>query len=112
MEILKELPNNQRAEQELLAHIMNDEQALSETLSQLEASDFYLGRHQLIYSTLSSLYAIGSSINQVTLCEALGQENLKKVTISYINDLVSNSIFVNTQDMINIIKEIFWSTRR
>lgn len=105
MEILKELPNNQRAEQELLAHIMNDEQALSETLSQLEAADFYLGRHQLIYSTLSSLYAIGSSINQVTLCEALGQENLKKVTISYINDLISNSIFVNTQDMINIIKE-------
>ena len=105
MEILKELPNNQRAEQELLAHIMNDEQALSETLSQLEASDFYLGRHQLIYSTLSSLYAVGSSINQVTLCEALGQENLKKVTISYINDLISNSIFVDTQDMINIIKE-------
>lgn len=105
MEILKELPNNQRAEQELLAHIMNDEQALSETLSQLEAADFYLGRHQLIYSTLSSLYAIGSSINQVTLCEALGQENLKRVTISYINDLISNSIFVNTQDMINIIKE-------
>lgn len=105
MEILKELPNNKRAEQELLAHIMNDEQALSETLSQLEAADFYLGRHQLIYSTLSSLYAVGSSINQVTLCEALGQENLKKVTISYINDLISNSIFVNTQDMINIIKE-------
>lgn len=105
MEIMKQLPNNVKAEQELLAHIMNNETALAETLSQLEAKDFYYGRHQLIYSTISSLYAVGSSINQITLCEALGQENLKKVTITYINDLVTNSVAVDVKDMIAILKE-------
>ena len=53
--MFKELPNNQKAEQELLAYIMTNDIALSETLSELEVEDFYLGRHQLIYSTISSL---------------------------------------------------------
>lgn len=105
MEMFKELPNNQKAEQELLAYIMTNDIALSETLSELEVEDFYLGRHQLIYSTISSLYAVGSSINQITLCEALGTENLKKITVSYISDLITNAIYVEHKDLIKIIKE-------
>lgn len=102
---LKELPNNVQAEKELLSWIMNDKEDLTYTAGILKANDFYIDRHQSIYNAILGLYATGSVINQVTLIEALGAEETKKITISYIAGLVNESVWVDAKDLVSIIED-------
>ena len=60
-----------QAEQELLGAILQDNEIISEVAERIEAEDFFLPRHQLIFSKVLTLYKASKQVTAITLYESL-----------------------------------------
>jgi len=67
----KQLPHNIEAEQAVLGSIRIDPEAITRVADILRPEDFYRTRHQVIYSTVLSLYARHEPADYIILIEEL-----------------------------------------
>jgi replicative DNA helicase len=86
-------PQNQEAEQAVLAAMMLDRDAIYEALQILKESDFYREGHRILFQTIVELAEKGEPVDLITITEKLRKnDNVEKVGgIGYIAE-VANSI--------------------
>ena len=65
------LPDNLEAEKAVLGSAFLSHDALLSVVSSLDESDFYLGKHQIIYRVLSSLEQRKLAVDVLTVTEEL-----------------------------------------
>ena len=101
-------PYSLEAEESLLGNIMLYKDAMREAVEgQIDAKDFYLGKHQTIYSLMSNMYERKENIDAVSLSTKLKDFGLydKVGGIDYLLQLANATISnTNTKEYINIIK--------
>ena len=88
----KMLPNNQDSELKVLEAILYDNDKMTTALDILNANDFYNEYHKNIFSYMNLLYSQGKPIDEVSICNQVGNgdtENLTKLVggFSYILDI-------------------------
>lgn len=102
------MPYSLEAESTVLGGIINNSEKLNEVEEILNQSDFYMEKHQLIYSTMRELSNRGISIDLVTLSNELNTS--KKINkcggITYLTSLSGTSNFgENIINHANIVRE-------
>lgn len=103
---MKELPNNIKAEIEVLGSILYNNKNLIECMEKLSEKDFYLRKHKMIFKHMSKLFAEGKEISLVTLTESVGRNNLEDIGgVSYIADLIESGMNIQLETYIKIIKD-------
>jgi replicative DNA helicase len=65
------MPHSLEAEREVLAAVLIDQNAMDALSEKLRAEDFYLERHQLIFSAMLELHESGQAVDLVTLVQRL-----------------------------------------
>ncbi|MBQ0105745.1 MAG: replicative DNA helicase [Armatimonadetes bacterium] len=101
-------PNNIDAEKSLLGSVLSNEDAASNTLSRLKASDFYRPIHKDIYSAMYSVYLERKPIDLITVANELKKQNkLDNVGGSdYLTSLIETvPTAYNYEEYANIIEE-------
>lgn len=102
----KELPQDIRAEQELLGGILHDPKLIVTVVEHLKANDFYKTSHQNIFNAMCQLFSEGKEINITLLINAIGKDNLQSVDgISYLTDLMTSGMPINPKTYISILKD-------
>ncbi len=102
------MPYSLEAESTVLGGIINNSEKLNEVEDILNQSDFYMEKHQLIYSTMRELINRGVSIDLVTLSNELNTN--KKINkcggMTYLTSLSGTSNFgENIINHANIVRE-------
>ncbi len=102
------MPYSLEAESTVLGGIINNSEKLNEVEDILNQSDFYMEKHQLIYSTMRELSNRGVSIDLVTLSNELNTN--KKISkcggMTYLTSLSGTSNFgENIINHANIVRE-------
>jgi len=102
------MPYSLEAESTVLGGIINNSEKLNEVEDILNQSDFYMEKHQLIYSTMKELSNRGVSIDLVTLSNELNTN--KKINkcggMTYLTSLSGTSNFgENIINHANIVRE-------
>lgn len=102
------MPYSLEAESTVLGGIINNSEKLNEVEDILNQSDFYMEKHQLIYSTMRELSNRGISIDLVTLSNELNTN--KKINkcggMTYLTSLSGTSNFgENIINHANIVRE-------
>jgi replicative DNA helicase len=86
----KPLPINLSAEQSVLGSILIDEEAIVAVSPILKTADFFQDKHQIIYTSMLSLYNRGEGINEITLAQEINsQKKLEEVGVDYFSQLIS-----------------------
>ena len=75
--VATELPFNEEAEKVVLGSAMLKQDYCLDVLNSLEESDFFLGKHQLIYRAISELVVRNVTVDVLTVAEEL--QNLKEL---------------------------------
>lgn len=88
---LKVPPHDSEAEKSVLGGVLIDSSAINLVAEFLKPEHFYLNEHQLIYSSMLTLFEKQQPIDSVTLTDHLKQEgDLKKIGgKSYLSDLIN-----------------------
>ena len=75
---MNEPPQDKEAEEQVLGALLVHEPALAWVLDdvKLRVEDFYWERHRLVFSSISSLHAMGEPVDAVTVGESLRQRGL------------------------------------
>lgn len=102
------MPYSVEAESTVLGGIINNSEKLNEVEDILNQSDFYMEKHQLIYSTMRELSNMGISIDLITLSNELNTN--KKINkcggMTYLTSLSGTSNFgENIINHANIVRE-------
>src|SRR5690554_5028190 len=101
-------PQNQEAEQAVLAAMMLDKDAIYEAIQIVKESDFYKEGHSILFQTIVELTEKGNPVDLITITERLRKnDNLEKVGgVGYIAE-IANSIGTATSvaHYANIVKE-------
>ncbi|MCQ2815153.1 MAG: replicative DNA helicase [Bacilli bacterium] len=69
--VANDLPHNSDAERAVLGSALLDKDSLLDVLTSLNESDFYEGRHQLIFRAISSINAKQKAVDVLTVSEEL-----------------------------------------
>jgi replicative DNA helicase len=76
----RSLPYDEAAEQQVLGSLLIDRDAIFKVADRLRAEDFYLARHQRIYSTVQSLLERRERIDPLTVqIELARREELDRI---------------------------------
>lgn len=103
---MQELPQDLRAEQDLLGGIIYNPKLIIPVVEHLKADDFYKTSHQLIYAAMCQLFAEGKDINITLLIDVIGKDNLKSVGgVTYLTELMTSGMPLNPKTYINILKD-------
>ena len=83
------LPHNADAEKSVLGSMLISQEAVEAALERLRSEDFYLPRHQDIFSAMLALSMRGDAVDTVTLVEALDRSGTLQGAggVSYISEL-------------------------
>jgi len=112
MSILKVPPHSEEAEKSVLGSMLIDADAIVTVTGMVQATDFYIGIHELIYESMLVLYDERKPIDIVTLTAQIKKQKMHdKVNQSYLVELL-NAVptAANVEHYANIIKEL--STKR
>ncbi len=106
--VATELPYNADAEKMVLGSAMLTKDYCLDVLTSLEESDFYLGRHQLIFRAISSLSERNGTVDVLTVAEELS--NLKELEnvggASYLAECTNTVVAASTLSFyINIVQD-------
>ncbi len=106
--IRNELPFNEHAEQAVLGSALLSKDALYTVLSSLLESDFYEGRHQLIYRAINQLRERGVNVDTLTASEEL--LNMKELDniggVEYLQQCCDSMVaFANLDHYIAIVND-------
>ncbi|MDV3426700.1 MAG: replicative DNA helicase [Bacillota bacterium] len=106
MQELQSLPNDIRAEIDLLGGIIYNPKIITTVVEHLKADDFYKTSHQLIFNAMCQLFAEGKDINVTLLVSTIGKDNLQNVGgVSYLTTLMTSGLPLNPKTYINILKD-------
>ena len=103
-----DLPYNEQAEQACLGSALLSKDAMYSVLSSLQESDFFEGRHQLIYRAIDNLRVRGVNVDTLTCAEEL--LNLKELDniggVEYLQLCCDSMVaFANLDHYINIVND-------
>ena len=103
-----DLPYNEHAEQAVLGSALLSKDALYTVLSSLNESDFFSGKHQLIYRAINNLRERGVSVDLLTCSEEL--LNLKELEniggVEYLQECCDSMVaFANLDHYIAIVND-------
>ena len=103
-----DLPYNEQAEQAVLGSALLSKDAMYSVLSSLVESDFFEGRHQLIYRAIDNLRQRGVNVDTLTCAEEL--LNLKELDniggVEYLQLCCDSMVaFANLDHYINIVND-------
>ena len=103
-----DLPYNEQAEQAVLGSSLLSKDAMYTVLSSLVESDFFEGRHQLIYRAINNLRERGVNVDTLTCAEEL--LNLKELDniggVEYLQLCCDSMVaFANLDHYINIVND-------
>ena len=103
-----DLPYNEQAEQACLGSALLSKDAMYSVLSSLQESDFFEGRHQLIYRAIDNLCVRGVNVDTLTCAEEL--LNLKELDniggVEYLQLCCDSMVaFANLDHYINIVND-------
>ena len=103
-----DLPYNEQAEQACLGSALLSKDAMYSVLSSLVESDFFEGRHQLIYRAINNLRERGVNVDTLTCAEEL--LNLKELDniggVEYLQLCCDSMVaFANLDHYINIVND-------
>ena len=103
-----DLPYNEQAEQAVLGSALLSKDAMYSVLSSLVESDFFEGRHQLIYRAINNLRERGVNVDTLTCAEEL--LNLKELDniggVEYLQLYCDSMVaFANLDHYINIVND-------
>ena len=103
-----ELPYNEQAEQAVLGSALLSKDAMYTVLSSLEAKDFYLAKHQLIYRAIDNLRVRSVNVDTLTCAEEL--LNLKELEsvggVEYLQLCCDSMVaYANLEHYINIVRD-------
>lgn len=105
----KQVPSSIEAEESLLGNIISFPLSLQETIeSDVSKDDFYLDKHQHIFSIISTMYDRQEKVDVVSVCTRLKDFNLldKVGGIEYLLKLTNGVVgAANTKEYIRIIKQ-------
>ncbi|NSB15861.1 replicative DNA helicase [Clostridium beijerinckii] len=105
-EQLQILPQNIRAEQELLSGIFYNPKIMVQAVNELKTNDFYRSSHQLIFNAMCALFADGKEIGITPIIEVLGKDSLVYVGgVSYLTELMTGGFKLNVKQYVDIIKD-------
>ncbi|WP_278332663.1 DnaB-like helicase N-terminal domain-containing protein, partial [Clostridium beijerinckii] len=105
-EQLQILPQNIRAEQELLSGIFYNPKIIVQAVNELKTNDFYRSSHQLIFNAMCALFADGKEIGITPIIEVLGKDSLVYVGgVSYLTELMTGGFKLNVKQYVDIIKD-------
>lgn len=78
-------------EQSVLSTLMTIDQAADEIISELDVSDFYAGKHQIIFAHVKAQQAKGEAFDEVTIFELIKANSLeaKEIDEQFIVNLMS-----------------------
>jgi replicative DNA helicase len=104
--VMNSMPQSIRCEQEILGGIFNNPKIITEIIDEVDIDDFYKTSHQVIFSTISKLFAEGKDINITQFTEAIGKHNLESIGgITYLTELIVGGMPIKPKHYISIIKE-------
>jgi len=104
-----EPPANVQAEKAILGAVLLDNELYAATTS-LEADDFFLDSHRLIYTHIGEMLECGQSVDLVTLAESLREakelERIGATPVAYLADLSADTIRYRpaVKDWVRIVK--------
>ena len=106
--VRNELPHNSDAEKAVLGSALLSKDALYTVLSMLEESDFYEGKHQIIYRVLGSLQRKSVAVDVLTMTEEL--INIKELEniggVEYLQECSDSMVALSSLEFyINIVKD-------
>lgn len=93
--MFKELPKNNEIEKIVLSNIFKENDLLADTMSMIQAEDFYNKSHSVIYSEMCKLYNANKPITAQMLFLNLGKDKYTTVGgTTYISKLISQSVSI------------------
>ena len=103
-----ELPYNEQAEQAVLGSALLSKECLYNVFSSLNEEDFFLGKHQLIYRAIRSLFDKKSAVDVLTVTEEL--MNMKELEsiggVEYLQQCSDAMVALSSIDYyINIVND-------
>ena len=69
------MPHNKQAEEELLAALMQYDNVMDDVLALVSANDFYVSRHQSIFSAMRKCYDAGEQPYAINIAHAMNEDN-------------------------------------
>lgn len=83
-------PHDEVAEQSLLGAMMLSDQTIPDVMERVEATDYYLPKHQWIHTAIANLFSLGGAVDPVTVSEELGKAGVlrKAGGAPYLLDLI------------------------
>lgn len=105
---VQDLPYNEQAEQAVLGSAMLSRDALISVLSSLKESDFYLGKHQILYRAMLNIDAKKIPLDVLTMTEEL--MNMKELDniggVDYLRICTDSMVALSSLDFyINIVSD-------
>ncbi len=106
--VRNDLPHNTEAEKAVLGSAFLSKEALYSVLSLLNESDFYEGKHQILYRVLMSLQAKNVTVDVLTVTEEL--MNIKELEnvggVEYLQECSDSMVALSSLEFyINIVKD-------
>lgn len=101
------LPQSIEAEQAVLGSVIKNNDTINDVVEIIQAEDFYVRSHNIIYKCILEMYQKNIGIDLVTLANYMRKEKLKVVGgITYIIKLADGvTSTVNIKDYAKIVKE-------
>lgn len=100
------MPYNLEAEQAVLGSTIGNEKALGTVMESVQVEDFYTTAHRTIFNAVCDLYQVGTTVDIVTLSNALGEKIEAVGGIGYITRMIQSVMTtVNLKNYIEILKE-------
>lgn len=104
----RDLPYNEQAEQAVLGSALLSRECLFTVFSSLNEDDFYLGKHQLIYRAIRSLFDKESAVDVLTVTEEL--MNMKELEaiggVEYLQQISDAMVALSSIDYyVNIVND-------
>ena len=107
-DLLKVIPNDADAEKALLSACINDKEAIIEIVGKVEATDFFVEEHKLIFQAIMDLFNENIQVDIVVLNSKIMSNGYKGtvIDIPYLADIARNVIITeNAINYANIIKD-------
>lgn len=101
----KSLPNNVRAEQEILGSVLGGYTDITRVIDQLNTTDFYSEKNQKIYIAMCTLFAESKEINITSIIDALGRKEIEKIGVSYLTSLLESGFKIDITQHCKMIKK-------
>ena len=105
---VKNVPNNEELERNILSIIMNDKDAAQDIFAKVKASDFYSARHQEIYKHLFERNRIGASFDYIGASTSMTEEIKTKIGgLSYLGEVNAASYSSATYEQdVDLLKQL------